>query len=90
MRGQPWLPAKGVRLPETKSLGAVVLGVRLKRGWSRAELARRAGVDDDEIRCIEEANRQPSWEIIERLGVALGFSGWWLLRMCKRHANGLL
>ena len=86
----PALPKQGVWLPETKSLGAVLKAMRLARRLSRTALARRAGVDDEEIRFIEEKGRLPSTEILERLGQGLGYSGSWLLQMARRHAYGLL
>ena len=83
----PLLPPQGVQLAEARSLGPVLRAVRMARKLSRMALARRAGVNREEIASIEDRGRQPSFEIIERLGRALGFSGFWLLKMARRHAN---
>lgn len=47
--------------------------LRGKRGWSRAELARRAGVSPEYIRGLEAGNYQrPSLLYLSRIAAALG------------------
>jgi ribosome-binding protein aMBF1 (putative translation factor) len=40
-------------------------------GWSSAELARRAGLAEEDIESIEESGVDPTLELIEQLAVAL-------------------
>ena len=40
-------------------------------GWSTAELARRAGMSEEDIECIEESGVDPTLELIEQLATAL-------------------
>ncbi|MEU4010736.1 helix-turn-helix domain-containing protein [Streptomyces pseudogriseolus] len=40
-------------------------------GWSTAELARRAGLSEEEVETIEESGVEPTPELVERLAEAL-------------------
>ncbi|MGA5123641.1 helix-turn-helix domain-containing protein [Streptomyces pseudogriseolus] len=40
-------------------------------GWSTAELARRAGLSEEDVEAIEESGVEPTQELVERLATAL-------------------
>lgn len=49
-----------------------VLRLRLQRGWSQSELARRAGTQQSNISRIEAGLGNPTLKFIQRLADALG------------------
>jgi len=48
-----------------------LIGLRLKRGWTQAELARRAGTHQREVSRLENALDNPTVESLQKLAVAL-------------------
>ncbi|MDT6985107.1 multiprotein-bridging factor 1 family protein [Streptomyces lusitanus] len=44
-------------------------------GWSTAELARRAGLSEEDVEAIEESGVEPTPELVERLATALEAGG---------------
>lgn len=47
-----------------------------ERGWTRKELATRAGISQSTLSRIENTDRQPQADIRKRLAQALGLRGW--------------
>ena len=60
--------------PRRKRIGAVLAALRKKKGWSRAELARRAKVSQPYLSQLESGARGKSPGIVslQRLAKALG------------------
>ncbi len=53
--------------------GSKLKEARLARGWSQAELARRAGVSKDTITRLDRADYEPRWTyVLPKLAAALG------------------
>lgn len=58
--------------PESVLLGKRITAVRQQRGWSRSDLARKAGVDPSYITRIEEGDyKRPSIDRVKALADAL-------------------
>src|SRR5262245_4107317 len=56
---------------EALALGKAVYDRRTALGITLAELALRAGMTTDEIRCIEEGRTEPTIALLRRLAAAL-------------------
>ena len=56
----------------TEALGQAVRELRLKRGLSQQELARKSGLHPTYISGIERGLRNPTWRSIGRVCDALG------------------
>lgn len=59
-------------MPSMGGVGARIQGLREKRDWSQAELARRAGIHRVSLANIERGAKLPSLRSLERLAKALG------------------
>ena len=55
----------------TKALGSVIRTAREAKGWSRATLAREAGVAQGTISNVELYGTAPRWDTVQRLAHAL-------------------
>lgn len=53
------------------SFAELLRSKRLARGWSQQELGQRAGVDRTAIGHLEKGIRQPIWQTVQRLALAL-------------------
>jgi transcriptional regulator with XRE-family HTH domain len=49
--------------------------IRLKRGWSKSELARRSEINQTTIMQITNEKRRPNASQLERLSIELGWTG---------------
>lgn len=54
--------------------GEKIERIRMAREWSRTELARRAGVHEDDLARIENGGRRPSASTLSAIAKALGVS----------------
>lgn len=67
------------------SLTVYLRPVRLEKGWTQEELARRSGVDKSTISRIENGQtRGVGFGIVERLAEALDLNPWRLLGSPER------
>jgi transcriptional regulator with XRE-family HTH domain len=55
--------------------GRYVSEQRQQRHWTRAELARRAGLTGQYVSFLEQAKHAPSLDTVLRIAYALGLSG---------------
>lgn len=55
-----------------EKLGLQIKSLREAKGWSQAELAKRAGISDGAVKMIESGRRWPRPVTMEALGRALG------------------
>jgi transcriptional regulator with XRE-family HTH domain len=62
---------KRLDIREALALGKAVYDRRTARGITVAELALRAGMTTDEIRCIEQGGTEPTVTLLRRLAAAL-------------------
>lgn len=63
--------------------------LRERRGWSQAELGRRAGIAQSVINRLESGkNRGPSLDTLEQLAKALGVAPGSLLATVPRKSRG--
>ena len=64
-----------------RSAGAQLKLWRQQKGWSEAELARRAGLSAQHLRRLEEGENKPRQRTVQKLAVALGksFDEVWVL-----------
>jgi transcriptional regulator with XRE-family HTH domain len=46
--------------------------IRAAYGYQQAELANRIDISASQLSLIEKGKRQPSWNVVRRLGAALG------------------
>jgi transcriptional regulator with XRE-family HTH domain len=60
-----------IAIREALAFGKAVYDIRMALGLSVAELARRAGMTDDELECIEEGGTEPTVALLRRLAAAL-------------------
>ena len=58
--------------PTPAQLGVVIRGLRTDRGLSLEALAANAGIHTTYLSGIELGRRNPTWEVIGSLAVALG------------------
>lgn len=58
-------------LADASRLGARLRALREARGWSQAELARRAGVHENTVRFIEAKPGRAHWNTVCQLANAL-------------------
>jgi len=65
-------------------LAAALTSERESRGWSQAELARRAAVDPSHLSDLEHRRRAPGLETLEKLSEALGMEVSALLQTAER------
>lgn len=70
--GRPRRPGSADRSTATARIGDVVRERRLKREWTQAELARRAGLSLWVVGVIERGQRLPSESELDALARALG------------------
>ena len=62
-----------VRQRQRSGWGAVVRRVREERGWTQAQLAQRAGVDQSQVSKIEAGSREgATFETVGKIADALG------------------
>ena len=71
-----WVPSEAsdpqrIAIREALALGKAVYDRRTALGITVAELALRAGMPSDEIRCIEEGGTEPTLALLRRLAAAL-------------------
>jgi putative transcriptional regulator len=52
--------------------GSKLLELRERAGWTRVELAKRAGVTRETIRLLEIGERDPGLKLAQRIARALG------------------
>jgi len=57
------------------TFGAELRRLRLERGWTQAELARRAGLTRQTINYLEQDRVSPRFNTLEKLLTALGITG---------------
>ena len=55
----------------TRTLGANIRTLRVYKGVTQAELAKRAGISRNSMGNIERGEQEPRHEVLERLGAAL-------------------
>lgn len=67
-------------------LGQKVKRLRESRGWSQAELARRAGITKSAISTYELGIRTPSADVVCAFAKAFGVSADYLLGIAERRA----
>lgn len=67
LREDPAYRAAGRRM----DFAQAVYDRRSVLGWSTAELARRAGLSEEDVEAIEESGVEPTPELVERLATAL-------------------
>ena len=60
-----------VAIREALAFGKAVYDQRRTQGLSIADLAERAGMNTDEIECIEEGGTEPTIALLRRLAAAL-------------------
>lgn len=73
--------------PTTVALAGVVYEWRLKRNWTQAELARRAGISRQMISYIETCNRNLSLNMLERVSRGFGMWGLALHKVAETRAR---
>lgn len=61
------------------TFGKRVREAREKHGWSQGELARQLGVTPGCVSLWESGKREPKFYSVQRVSLALGVSGDWLL-----------
>jgi transcriptional regulator with XRE-family HTH domain len=78
LEGQPVRKSALVSLPDIErtvsALGAKLASARAERGWSLAELARRAGVSTASVHKIEKSGMTPTIATLMKIASALGTS----------------
>ena len=78
LEGQPARKVAPLSLPDIErtvsALGAKLAAARAERGWSLAELARRAGVSTASIHKIEKSGMTPTIATLMKVAAALGTS----------------
>ncbi|HYK05849.1 MAG TPA: helix-turn-helix transcriptional regulator [Thermoanaerobaculia bacterium] len=57
-----------------RRLGAIIVRLRQAKGWTRATLARRAGISDTYIRLLELGDNVPTITVLVELASVLGVS----------------
>lgn len=76
--GQPERKITPLTLPDIErtvsALGAKLANARAERGWSLAELARRAGVSTASVHKIEKSGMTPTIATLMKIAAALGTS----------------
>jgi transcriptional regulator with XRE-family HTH domain len=65
---------RGIELPGG-TFASNLIALRQAQGWSRQELADRAGINHSAIHRLEKGERQPSLPTILKLASALGTTG---------------
>jgi putative transcriptional regulator len=73
----------GVRTSPTPqvALGRAVGLRRREAGLTQEQLADLAGVDETTVRGIEGGRSNPTWQVIDRIARALGWSLWRLAKL---------
>lgn len=66
-----------IKLVDMSALGDRVRQVRLERGWTQKELARRARIPQSSVSTLETGGQKGSPHIVE-VALALGVSVYWL------------
>jgi transcriptional regulator with XRE-family HTH domain len=78
LEGQPERKIAPLTLPDIErtvsALGAKLAAARAERGWSLAELARRAGVSTASVHKIEKSGMTPTIATLMKVAAALGTS----------------
>jgi transcriptional regulator with XRE-family HTH domain len=78
LEGQPPRKVAPLSLPDIErtvsALGAKLAAARAERGWSLAELARRAGVSTASVHKIEKSGMTPTIATLMKVAAALGTS----------------
>ena len=64
---------------ENAMLGIRIAILRITKGWSQAELARRIGVSTSAVGMYEQGRREPSLDLLVRLAQVLGVTTDYLL-----------
>jgi transcriptional regulator with XRE-family HTH domain len=54
------------------AFAVLLAAVRRRAGVSQYALARRSGVSKQALSLLEKGDREPSWETVQRLALALG------------------
>ena len=60
-----------IAIREAPAFGKAVYEIRTALGLTVSELARQAGMTDDETECIEEGGTEPTVALLRRLAAAL-------------------
>jgi len=60
-----------IAIREALAFGKAVYDIRIALDLTVAELARRTGMTDDEIECIEEGGTEPTIALLRHLAAAL-------------------
>ena len=60
-------------------LGLRIALLRVDKGWSQAELAKRIGVSTSAVGMYEQGRREPSWGLLVRLALELNVTTDYLL-----------
>ena len=68
-------------------LGIRIAILRISKGWSQAELARRIGVSASAVGMYEQGRREPSLGLLVRLAQELGVTTDYLLMGEAQHAD---
>ena len=68
-------------------LGMRVAILRISKGWSQAELARRIGVSASAVGMYEQGRREPSLDLLVRLAREFGVTTDYLLMGEDPHPN---
>lgn len=66
--------SSGVARARTEGLGASLLAVRSKRGYSLRAVAQMSGLSTEAVSAVERGVRYPSLDTLERLAAALEFT----------------
>lgn len=71
-------------------LGMRIALLRISKGWSQAELARRIGVSASAVGMYEQGRREPSLGLLVRLAQELGVTTDYLLLSETLHSDPLV
>ena len=74
------MPRRKIKDPDAVRFGTVIRGLREKRGWTRDEMAERAGMNTSYLGFIERGENVPTLTIIILLAETLGIDAGTLVR----------
>ncbi len=73
--------------PLKQVIGDHVKRLRIAKGWSQSDLARRSGFDESYIGVVERGQANPSLSTLDAVAEALGVEAYQLLRYAESNVD---
>jgi transcriptional regulator with XRE-family HTH domain len=66
-------------------IGLAIKSARTKMGLSQKEVADKADIECSHLSKLENCHHEPTIEVLERIGSAIGIDGWRIYRFASKN-----